>query len=200
MFKHSKSIFVAFLVGVTLFSVFKYLTSLKERYDLLNSIKQFKSQVEFLEIQKQNLVKGLQQERELKQKLQEENTNLTSRLSQLDTDFAQAQQNIDRLSFQISLLRTENLALRDQDVNLRQALTQITQDRDNLKVRLSSIPELKKAIREVKIQMRQAALQVKERKKKTEISLKGNGGYLVKDGRATHPLNVNIEVIPLPVK
>jgi len=47
--KNYKIILTLLLVGITIFSVFKYVAALKEKYDLLKNLNQAKGQVAELE-------------------------------------------------------------------------------------------------------------------------------------------------------
>lgn len=202
--KNFKIILIAFLIGITIFSVFKYISSLKEKYDLLNTLSQIKEQVAVLENDKQNLSQTLEKERQLQQKLTDENSRIQAdlraseeKLTKLDAEFIQTKNSIQELSSQLSALKAENAALIEEKNNLNIQLTQVVQEKDALKARLSSISELKKAIRELKIQVRKVGKELKQ-KVKTERIIEGNRGFLIKNGKSTYPAKVKIEVKPLP--
>lgn len=194
--KNYKFILVAFLIGITTFSVLRYSLSLKEKYDLLRSLERVKEQVDVLQIEKQNLLQELEKEKGLKEQLDQENLRLKDnleaskdRLAKLFGDFEKTQKTIEQLDSQISLLKAENTALREEKDNLQL-------ERDDLEARLNSLPELKKAIRELKIKMRQVKKEIEKTGPGTVIE--GNRGYLIKDGKSTYPLyKVRIEVVPL---
>jgi chromosome segregation ATPase len=195
--KNYKFILNAFLVGITIFSVFRYSVSLKEKYDLLNSLNQTKEEVATLQTEKQNLLGELEQGKELQQQLTQKNTRLkdnlraaSDRLTKLFTDFEETRNTVEQLNSQGTLLKAENTALREEKNNLEL-------EKENLKARLGSIAELKKAIRELKIKMRQVKVEIKE-KPKTEEIIEGNYGFLIKDGKPTYPTRVRIKVVPLP--
>lgn len=198
--KNYKFIFIAFLIGVTILSVFRYVASLKEKYDLLNELQRSKEQVTVLENEKQTLTQELQKERQLQQKLSQEISKLKDnlkanyiRLTNLFGDFQDAENKIEQLESQSALLKAENTALREEKENLRV-------EKESLQAKLNSIAELKKAIKELKMKARRLKTEIK-RKIKTEEFIEGNRGYLVKDGKSTYsPLKVRIEVMPLPVK
>lgn len=191
--KNYKFILVAFLIGITIFSVLRYSLSLKEKYDLLRSLERVKDEVSALQIEKQNLLQELEKEKQLQEQLLTLKDNLEAskdRLTKLFGDFERAQKTVEQLDSQISLLKAENTALRKEKDNLQL-------QRDDLEARLSSLPELKKAIRELKIKMRRVKTEI-EKKKKTETVIEGNRGFLIKDGKSTYPLyKVRIEVMPL---
>lgn len=196
--KNYKIILVFLLVGITIFSVFKYLVTLKEKYDLVENLNQVKGQVASLE-------QAIEKEKELEKAVTQENLTLkdelkanTDKLTQLDVDLQNFQKTIEQLTSQIALSKAENTALREEKDKLIQNLTQISQERDTLKERLSSIPELKKAIKEIKIQMRKAKVAIGEIVKKRTV-IEGNRGFLVKDGKTTFPITkIKIEVMPAP--
>ncbi len=203
--KNYKIILTALLVGITIFSVFKYVAALKEKYDLLKNLNQIKGQVASLELEKQNLLQAIDKEKELEKAFAQENLTLkdelkanTDKLTQLDADLQNAQKTIEQLTSQIALSQAENTALREEKDKLTQDLTQISQERDALKSRLSSIPELKKTIKEVKMQIRKAKVVIREIAKKRRV-IEGNRGFLVKNGKTTFPITkIKIEVMPAP--
>jgi chromosome segregation ATPase len=203
--KHFKIILIAFLAGVSLFIIFKYILTLKEKYDLLNALNQTKEQLADLELEKQNLLQEVEKEKEIQKALAQENLGLQGdlrgaqeELIKLKTDFAQLAKTIEELNSQLGILTTENTALREEENRLKLELSQVSQEKDNLKARLNSVVELKKAIRELKIKMRQRIVsEVKEITKSKKIIV-GNRGFLIKDGRPTYPAQVIIEVIPAP--
>ncbi|MBU3958830.1 MAG: hypothetical protein KKE91_03105 [Candidatus Omnitrophica bacterium] len=202
--KNYKIILIAFLLGITIFAIFKYGAFLTEKYDLLNTLNQIKKQVAVLGKEKQNLSQEIERGRQLRQgsieealRMQAELKASRERLAELDSQLIQAQGAIEGLGSQLSALKAENVALIDERNNLNTRLTQVIQEKDELKVRLNSISELKKAIKELKRQMRKVGREIKKRTKAKEI-LEGNRGFLIKDGKPTYPTKVKIEVTPLP--
>jgi len=197
-----KNILIALLVTLTLFSVFKYIYSIKEKYELLNILNQTKEQAAALENEKQNLLQELEKEKELQQKLSQENSAFKDsirlseeKLAQLDADFVQAQKTIEQLNSNFSLLKAENIALIEKKNTLNTKLSQVSQEKDALQVKLSSIAELKKAIKELKRQMRKVGTVIREKIRTNKI-IEGNRGFLIKDGKFTYPAKVKIEVTP----
>lgn len=173
-----KVILVALLVGVTIFSVFKYVSSLKEKRAILEILNQTKDQLQALEQENLGLKDSLKVTAE--------------KLAKKEEDFNQARQDIQELTSEIAILKSENTSLKEEEVKLKAQLTSVSQEKDNLQARLSSIAELKKAIRELKRQMRVV------RKKIEDKIIYGNRGYLIKDGKPTYPAQVKIEVISVP--
>lgn len=203
--RHYNKILISFLIGVSLFSIFKYVSSLKEKYALLSTVNKTKDQLKTLEFQKQNLLQEIEEEKKLQQKLIQENSEIKDdlkatdeELTKLNSDFIQADKNIEELSSQISVLKTENMALNDEKDKLKLKVNEISQEKESLKIRLSSIQELKKAIREIKQQMRKVTRGVKHKVKKEETH-EGNRGFLLKEGKPTYPAKVRIEVHPAAI-
>jgi len=194
--KNYKIILIALLVGITIFSVFKYLAALKEKYDLLKNLSQVKGQVVALE-------QAIEKEKELQNTLAQENLTLedelktnTDKLTQLDLGLQNSQKTIEQLTSQIALSQAENTALREEKDKLTLELTQVSQEIDTLKARLSSIPELKKAIKEAKMQIPKVKAMIREITRKRRI-IEGNRGFLIKNGMSTFPITkIKIEVMP----
>lgn len=199
--KEYKIIVIALLVGITLFSVFKYLMTLNEKNDLLQNLNQVKGQIAALELEKENLLQTIDKERESQKALTDENATLKDELknlAQLDENLRNSQKTIEQLTSQIALSQAENTALREEKNRLSLELTQVSQERDTLKARLSSLPQLKKTIKEVKVQMHKAKAMMREIAKKTRV-IAGNRGYLMKNGESTFPSSkIKIEVMPAP--
>lgn len=193
-----KIVLTVMLVSITLFSVFKYLLILKEKYVLLKSLDEAKGQVLALE-------QAIDKEKEIQNALSQENLALKNelkanidKLTQLDADLLNAQKSIEELTAQITLAKAENTALREEKDNLALGLTQVSQERDTLKARLNSLPELKKRIKEVKLEIRKTKAVVREITKERRV-IEGNRGFLVKNGESTYPITkIKIEVMPLP--
>jgi DNA repair exonuclease SbcCD ATPase subunit len=200
--KYSRIILIALLLGITASSIFKYVYALKEKYELLNTVNQIKAQLSALEAERQVILGDLDKEKQLSQQLIQESTVLKDdlktreeKIAQLSTDVAYAQKIVEELNSQVSILKAENMAVRDQNNGLTVKLSQVSQEKEALQLRLSSVAELKKAIRELKKQMRKVHSEIKF---KEEVAggkvLEGNRGFLVKNGKPTYPTKVKIEV------
>jgi chromosome segregation ATPase len=203
--KDARGILIAFLVGITFFSVFKYISSFKEKYDLNSNLEQVSRQVAALEDEKKGLMQDFEKEKALYQKATEEslqlkdNLNLTQeKLNQLGSELYASEKTIEELSSQFSAVRAENLALRDQIQSLDLEMAKVVQDKEKLQTRLSSIADLKKAIKDLRQQMRQTKKEIQIRTKTGEIML-GNQGFVIKDGKPTYPTRVKIEVETLAI-
>jgi len=190
-------IFVA-LIAITIFSAYKYVSALKEKYELLNTLNEIKQQVQVLENDKQNLSRELDKERQLADKLTDQNSGLKenlrasiARLTKLFVDTEKAQKSLDDLQAQFSLLRAENSALKDQ-------YTQVSSENETLKAKLGSAAELKKALREFRKQIGKVGKEIKQKTQGKPVD--GNRGFIIKDGQPTISPNkvIKIEVTPAP--
>lgn len=196
--KNYNIILAALLFGITIFSVFKYLLTLKEKYALLDDLSRTREQVLVLE-------QTVQKEKELQNALAKENSALkdglkssTEKLTQLEADLKNSQNTIEQITSHIALAKTENIALREEKDKMALELARVSQERDDLRVRLSSVPELKKTIREVKARMRKAKSMMKEiTETRRVVVVEGNRGYLLKEGKSTFSgTKIKIEVMP----
>ena len=192
MRNYYKIILIAFLVGIIIFGVYKYILSLKE-------------QISALENEEQALLQTLEKERELEQKLTQENTELQDnlrvseeKLAKLNEDFQEVHNMIEKLNYKVSILKAENIVLREKRQNLMLELARISQEKENLRAKLNSIEELKKAIKELKGQMHKIGTKMEKRVEAEKI-IEGNRGFLIKDGKPTYCVKVKIEVKPPPL-
>lgn len=197
--KNSKIILIYLLAGVTLFSVFKYASSLKEKYDLQGQLKQARIQAENLEKEKQKLLQAIEKEKEWQKKLEEESTGLKgslraseNKVAKLEVDVANNLKAVENLNSQVAALQVEKEQLKTE-------LSEVTKQRDNLSSRLNSVTELKKAIKELKSQVHKVGNQIKVKIRKEQVS-DGNRGFVIKDGKPTYPSRVRIEVNPASTK
>jgi chromosome segregation ATPase len=179
--KNYKAILAAFLIGVTIFAVFKYIMTLKERNDLQSTLGQVQGQLTVLQYQNRKLFQTIEKEKQLQQGLVQENTGLKEnlrvaeeKLMKIDADLSLAKKAVEQLNIEAGTLKEENTAL---------------------KGRLGSIKELKKAIREVKIQMHEVKVQVRKKFDADKL-LEGNRGFVLREGKSTYPAKVKIEVNP----
>jgi len=194
-----KNVVIMFLAGITIFSVFKYRSSLKEKYALLNTVNEVKGQVTILEKDRQRLLEDLKKEKELNAQLKGELLEIKrhlkaskKRLTKLFADYGEAQKAMEGLSPKFSILKFENIILRDEKKKLDTQLRRVSEENSSLKAKLDSITELEKRIRELKKRMQRVTTITKVRK-----IVEGNRGFLIKDGKPTYPTKVRIEVVPV---
>ena len=185
-----KNIAIILLLGITAFSMFKYVNELKVIFQLQDSLTQAQDRVAVLAQEKQNLLQDLRKEKELNEQLEIKNTNLKgnlraskSRMSRLFHDKNLIQSELEEVSAKLSILKAENRAIID-------SRKRLYLENEQFKLRLGSITELRKAIQELRTQQHKAP----------DLTGEGNQGFLVKDGLPTALGNVKIEVVPAQTK
>jgi len=185
-----KNITIALLIAITVFSMVRYVSELKERFRLQEDLIQAQSQIAVLAQEKQNLLQDLEKEKIAKEQLEEKNASLKdylragkNRLMRLFRDNAKTQNDLEDINAKFAVLKAENRALIDNR-------KRIYAENEQFKLKLSSVVELKKAIRELRLRQR----------KDHSLEIEGNRGFLIKDGQSTALEKVRIEVIPAQTK
>jgi len=201
--KNSKAVLtVLLLLGITIFSVFKYILTVREKNDLGAAIEKIKAEAVALENEKEHLLQSLEQEKTLQQNLTRQNTSLQenlkvaeARLAGIGEELLQAQKELADFTSQACLIKEENVALQKERADLRAGIVKLTRENEDFTTRFNSAEELKKAIRQLKLKMRQVKSAIK--KKTVLISdSEGNRGFVVRDGKSTQPAQIKIEVKP----
>lgn len=183
------SILIVLLVGISLFSLWQYISILSKRQSLLESINQIRSDISRLEMERRQISYQLDEKIQLLQRLSEEKQVLQDNIKVTQEKFAQAQRIIEQLRCDINSLTEENLSLKKDKRNL-------TEENASLKARFRSINELNRAIKELKRQMRKVRVEMRQ-KVSADRAIEGNRGYIIKDGKPTLGSRVKIEVIPV---
>lgn len=193
-----KVIFVFFLIGATIFSIFKYGVSLKEKEELESNLNRAEEQLAALEAEKQKLLDDLSRHQEENVILQESLRQAEAKITALNADFQRVHSAIDDLNSQISILKAENNALRDNETAVKTQLSRLSQENEDFKAKLSSLAGLKQAIRDLKQKMRTARRETAPAIKEVKPvpAIEGNRGYLVKNGKPTYSAALKIEVEP----
>jgi chromosome segregation ATPase len=178
-----KNILFFFLISITVVSVFKYLSTLRDNYTIQDELNKAKVEVSLLAQEKQNLLQQIGKEKTANIQLLKENASLKGNLRagkrRMDGLFRQVsgkETELDDVNAKLAVLKAENKAL-------IQSHNKITQQNQEFKFKFNSLVELKKAIRNIKLRGR----------KDVEMD-KGNRGYLIKNGQPT--AKVKIEVVP----
>ncbi|HNX80989.1 MAG TPA: hypothetical protein PKL77_02455 [Candidatus Omnitrophota bacterium] len=199
-------LFIILLSAITAYSLFMYISSQKERYQLLDTLSQAQGRAQSLEQENGDLRVSLAQEKEQEAKLVRENTLLKGglkagkqKIGKLHKQVQNADAFGNDLKAQFTLVKTENEILRKDRDEINSKFSQTVQENESLKVKLSSIAELKKAIREVKKQMRGVAVSIFHKVEAPRI-IGGNGGYIIRNGKPTSPPKIKIEVKPVSEK
>lgn len=207
--KNLKIIIIAFLAGITIFSVFQYVSSLRQLFELRAALRQTEERITSLEQDRQNLIVELDKEKQLKEQLLGRNLMLkdyarhaSQKMSKLNTALFNSYTMNETLTIQISLLRSENTSLRVEQTEFHSKLSAAMSEKDVLEKKMSSVFELKKAIKDLKKKMRSVVTVVSEPKPVFVVTtpvkeriIEGNRGFLIKGGKVTYPLKVKIEVM-----
>jgi len=190
------AIIIVFLIGVSVFSVYKYIYSIKERYVLVYTLSREKFRLALLETQKNELARKLEDESALVLKLKENNLLYKDSLIagkkkvlKLAIAYQEAYNLGKALDSQITFLNSENSRLKVSTQDLQFKVSEAVRENESLQTKLSSAKEIKKVIREVKKKEREAVVKVTEKTEVKQIvqptkinnSVKGNGGFLLKN-------------------
>lgn len=185
-----KNIALILLLSITALSMVKYVSELKARYRLQDSLAQSQGEVVVLTQEKQNLLQELEKEKVLKEQLAQNNANLKDNLRaskakiiRLFQDNSKVQARLQDANAMFSILKAENKALMD-------SRKRIAIENEEFKIKLSSVDELKKVIKQLKADKRRASV----------LEIEGNKGYLIKNGQPTAREKIKIEVIPAKIR
>ncbi|MDD5129713.1 MAG: hypothetical protein PHS66_01475 [Candidatus Omnitrophica bacterium] len=180
-----KNLALILLLVVTVFSMVRYVSELKARFRLQDSLVQAQGKISILTQEKQNLLQELEKEQELNAQLAAKNTNLKvylkasmKKIKRLFRDSSKAQNELEEANAKLTVLKAENRAL----IGIHR---RIFSENERFKLKLGSVAELKKAIKELK----------SKRRKALGLEIEGNRGFLIKDGRLTSE-KIIIEVTP----
>lgn len=200
--KNLKFALIALLIGITIFSVVQYGSSVQEKYHLKKALSQLKSEAEAMEKENKQLQDALEQNKQLQEGLFQQNTDLKEylnaskkRMAKLFSSLKQAEDTINNLQE----LKSENKALLRSRCKIKADYSQAAKENEGLKARMNSLEELKKAIRELKQRMHNAKAGTQQKvavKPKRNQSLDGNRGFVIKDGKPTQSAKIKIEVAP----
>lgn len=183
-----KNLALILLLGVVVFSMVKYVSELKARLSLQDSLTLARSDIAVLTQEKQNLLQELGKEKEVNQQLTAKNAKFKAylkasgvRMKRLFRDKYKTQNEFEGINAKFAVLKAENKVLIDS--HKREYI-----ENEQFKLKLSSVMELKKAIRELKT-----------KPKRLDLKTEGNQGFLVRDGRSTLK-KIKIEVFPSDYK
>lgn len=200
--RHYKTILIAFLLGVTVFSVFRYIHLLEEMRVLMDNLEEDKIQIEALRNEERDFLKTIEQEKLKNYEIIQKNKSLkenirasTRKITMLSADYERRN---NELLYQISALQSENIAISARENKLKSDLALVSRQKLDLSERFSSISELKKAIRELKKDKGKNRHIIVESPKKitAQRSTEGNQGFLMKNGMSISTVKVKIEVNP----
>jgi DNA repair exonuclease SbcCD nuclease subunit len=177
------------LLSITAYSMVRYVSELKTRFRLQESLAQAQGEVVVLTQEKQNLLQELGKEKELNGQLAANNVNLKvylkaskDRMTRLFRDNSKTKDGLEEINAKFAILKAENRVLIDS--HKRSYI-----ENEQFKLKLSSVVELKKAIRELRA----------KKSKAPGLETEGNQGFLIRDGRSTLG-KIKIKVIPASYK
>ncbi len=201
-----KSVVIALLLGIAIFSSYKYFSSFQEKAQLLEEMSIIREQVNVIEEQRARALKDLENEYAKQKALSEEKAALEGKLQaaendilKLRTDLRTASDNLAELNSRLAVAMAENAEVSRELGQTKADAAASRQERDMLAARFNSIPELKKAIRDLKRKLSAARREIDTRIHEDRLII-GNGGYMIRDGKPTYPTRVKIEVVPLPTQ
>ena len=199
---------IALLLGASVFGVYKSIELLKKNSDLSRAVDNLKLKLVTTEAFLNQTKEALRESQFDNAKLEGKNRVLNSKLSEKEKQLQRYKENLTMLSNKLKQTVEINASLAEKNRETSDRLVRLEFENDEMKNKLSSIPELKKAIKDLKIKIRQEkrskrAVQTKQEKilavpaltEAVDVDLKGNRGYLLKDGRPTFDA-VDIRVLP----
>jgi uncharacterized protein (DUF3084 family) len=185
-----KNIVLVLLLGITIFSMVKYVSELNARYQLQNSLAQARNEIILIAQEKQNLLQELRKEKEIQEELALRNAALkdnlrasNQRIIRFFQENTKIKEDLGSSGARLSILKAENRALIDGHKRLYV-------ENEGYKLKLSSIEQLKKAIKDLK----------NRKRKNMEAAVEGNQGFIIKNGRSTAVDKIKIEVVPVQAK
>jgi len=200
--KNLKLALLALLIGITIFSVIQYGSSLQEKYHLRKAVGQLKTEVEALNKENKQLQEALKEDKELQDALSQQNADLKEylkaskkRMAKLFSSLKKA----EKTASNFEELKSENKALIRSRCKMKADYLQAMKENEDLKAKMNSLDELKNAIRELKHRMRNVKdnIQQKTAKKTSQNeTAEGNRGFVIKDGKPTQSAKIKIEVAP----
>jgi len=198
LMKSLKVIFIAFLCGISTVCVYKYLTLLQERNILLDRIEKTEVELQVSYQEKQNLLQELEKDKQRLVQLEKIGLfykgNLRASRRKIALLQAVRAQN-DKLALRINILKFENVLLRRKQERMMQRIDQIAQEDEGFRLKFSSANDTYTALQDLGYRPDRGLLHI-IKKGEEALVIEGNRGYLIKDGKPTYPLQVNIKVAP----
>lgn len=188
--KKYASLIMAFLLGISVWTFFEFISLLKEKLDLSEVLEKVEQHNVVLTQNNENLSQDLDNEKQVNVQLNSDFKVSQDKLAEASANLLKAQKLVEDLNNQLSVSKAENQVLRSEIENLKMNFLQVNQEKEELLIKFNSIEELKKAIRELKQRVKNG----------NQVILDGSGnkGYIIKDGKSTYSSSVRIEVQPLP--
>ncbi len=165
-----------------------------------------RTQVKVLENEKRNLLQELKKEKEVRERLIQENLLLKGNLeaaqgevARFKEEISQSRQIIEQLNAQLLAFKQAPLPVAGEKSVSGDKMSELSRQEDELKLHLDSIAKLKKAIRQLKRQVHKVGKEING-KSETVRFLEGNRGFLLREGKSTIPARLKIEVNPASAK
>ena len=201
---------IAFLLGASLFGIYKSLELLKKNGDLSRTVEGLKLSLVTTQAFLNETKESLRESQINNAKLEGEMNDLNSKLAEKEKAVQEYRRNISELSRKLAEAAEVNESLAVKNKEAGDQLIRLEFENGEMKKKLSSVQELRKAIKELKIKMREAKKNKRPAhaekkqvltlpKEITEAVLRGNQGYFVKDGKSTFEA-VDIKVLPAESK
>lgn len=198
--KDWKILLIAFLVGISGYSVYRYVSLAAEKEAVIKVLDETKERLVSLEQEKQNLLRSIEKEERMSGLFKE---NLFAGRRKISRLWAENLRQKEELELDIAVLRAENSAIREQEDKLRLELSMANKEKDDLIAKFNSAGELRKALSELRSKRRKDKASVKKKtdrpkdKMFVEMIMEGNKGFLIKDGKQISFKNIKIEVNPV---
>jgi cell division protein YceG involved in septum cleavage len=193
--KYSNLIIIALLLGITIFSISKYISSLR-------SVEEYKNELALIKIENKNLVQSLEKDKVLQETLIAENESLSECILETNEQLSGLQEGFDALKQNQSLLETQVVLLRQENQRLNLQMTELAEEKELLAQQMSSVSGLKKMLNDLRSRRRQGRSKELCISKNFEEDYEeefsgGNRGFLLKDGTSTYTSKIKIEVRPV---
>lgn len=214
--KPSKLTFIiAFLLGISIFGLYKSLELLKKNISLTSSIGELDKELTVVSASLKETKDSLGESQQRNARLEDDINSLGVNLSNTEKEVQKQQRNASILFEKLNEATDANDALVARNEEMEDAFIRMSFENSELKKKFSSVSELKKAIRELKVaaaKAKKGRLAEKQKKQvprsakaKAKVKTKdaseaqspGNRGFVVKDGQSTFQGIVNIEVLPV---
>jgi predicted RNase H-like nuclease (RuvC/YqgF family) len=201
-------VIIALLVGISVFGILKSLELTARNVALSHSVTQLKSELDITQT-------ALKASRQALGDSYLTNAELEGRIAKMDARLNEQAMNIKGYLAKISAMSQKLQETAQANVMLSASRTetanQLMRERfmaREMRMKLSSITELKKAIKELRVSLKRSPrakpaavrkkrmLELSEPKEIVDEPLKGNAGFVVKDGKSTFEGLVDICVVP----
>ena len=177
---------ISILLGAALFTSLRYATIAREKAEVESELTGIKKEIALLEAH-------MKEAQDIYSTLSQEKASLLDILKGLEYKITQQSSKNTLSQKHLFLLIGEIKGLRNDKMKLSERIMSLEQQNSQLTTKLGSVTELKKAIKGLQKEMRENKLAMAV-KMRHDTMLKGNLGYIVKDGVSTYSSRIAIEV------